>query len=253
MAVLLLFISAACYYFLLPNRDWLGKPYLETAQKDSFAVVELFTSEGCSSCPPADDILAKIQKESVGKNIYLLAYHVDYWDNYGWVDRFSSASFTERQQQYSRWMKHDLIYTPQFVVNGISEFGGDDARALYRLVSKALEKKSVDGLVLAVNVSGDSLQVDYKTDKTSNEKSLLIAVVQKAASTNVERGENSGATLHHVQIVHKAQIVALDKVSGNTVIAKPENFNTKDWQIIGFIQNNVTGEMSAAASADLKN
>lgn len=249
---MLLFISATCYYYAFPNRDWLGKRYLETEQEEGFAVVELFTSEGCSSCPPADDVLAKIQEESDGKNVYLLAYHVDYWNDYGWVDRFSSASFTERQKQYAARMDSDLIYTPQFIVNGISGSAGDDARTLYRLVSMALQTKRPEKVTLAAKVHGASIAVGYQSDKPHQDSGLFIAVVQKAASTKVARGENSGATLDHVQIVHNAQIVSLDQAGGKAILPKPNGFNTTDWQVIGFIQNDKTGQITAAALAEFK-
>jgi hypothetical protein len=252
LVFILLFISATCYYYAFPGRDWLGKRYLETEQNDGFAVVELFTSEGCSSCPPADDVLAKIQEESIGRNVYLLAYHVDYWDNNSWVDRFSSASFTERQKQYALRMKSDLVYTPQFIVNGITESAGDDARAIYRLIVKELQRKPADKLTLAANAQNESIEVSYKSGKTYTDSGLLIALIQNAASTKVARGENSGATLHHVQIVHNAQIVSLENAGGRAIFQKPKDFNTTDWQIIGFIQNDKSGEITAAASAEFK-
>jgi hypothetical protein len=113
MVIVLLFILAIGYYFLFPRYNWLGKSYLDTSEKEGFAVVELFTSEGCSSCPPADALMAEAQKEAGGKKIYFLAYHVDYWDHQGWKDRFSSDKFTKRQEQYAVRMDSRLIYTPQ--------------------------------------------------------------------------------------------------------------------------------------------
>src|ERR1700709_1440967 len=82
-----------------------------------FAVIELFTSEGCSSCPPADALVARVQKESNDKPVYILAFHVDYWNHLGWKDAFSSAEYSERQNQYARWLKLSSVYTPQIVVN----------------------------------------------------------------------------------------------------------------------------------------
>src|ERR1700749_1590133 len=90
----------------------------KTSDTRSFAVVELFTSEGCSSCPPADELVAKIQKEDNGKPVYILAFHVDYWNRLGWKDVFSSADYSARQQQYARWLKSSEGYTPQAIVNG---------------------------------------------------------------------------------------------------------------------------------------
>src|SRR6476619_4430550 len=99
---------------------------LANEKEPGFAVVELFTSEGCSSCPPADNLLARIQKEDMDKQVYLLAYHVDYWDRQGWKDRFSDAAFTQHQQQYAEWLHLNSVYTPQMVVNGKEEFVGSN-------------------------------------------------------------------------------------------------------------------------------
>ena len=252
LVFMLLFISATCYYYAFPNRNWAGKRYLDTEQTEGFAVVELFTSEGCSSCPPADDVLAKLQKESTGKNVFLLAYHVDYWNNYNWVDRFSVPAFTERQKQYAARMQSDLVYTPQFIVNGIAEANGEDPRALYRQVSKALKQKPADELMLTADTQGASIEVAYQARHTYTNSGLFIAVVQKAASTRVKSGENGGRTLEHVQIVHNAQIVSLQQARGKAILPKPTGFNSKDWQIIGFIQNDNTGQITAAALAEFK-
>ena len=103
-------------------------------------LVELFTSEGCSSCPPADTLLTRLAAEKIvgGAQVVALAFHVDYWDRLGWKDRFSSAAFTERQHRYAAAWQTDRIYTPQAVVDGRVEFVGTDAtRALDALTTSA--------------------------------------------------------------------------------------------------------------------
>lgn len=110
--------------FMFPQIKFPDKSNLEN-KGEGFAVVELFTSEGCSSCPPADELLADIQKETKGKNVFLLAFHVDYWDRLGWKDRFSKEQNTDRQRQYKQWLGLNVMYTPQFVINGSSEFAGN--------------------------------------------------------------------------------------------------------------------------------
>src|ERR1700743_3380708 len=100
-----------------------------------FAVVELFTSEGCSSCPPADAVVAKLQKESAGKPIYILAYHVDYWNHLGWKDAFSDAAYSARQKDYAQYLKIEGIYTPQIVVNGKTEFVGSEEGTLHKAIA----------------------------------------------------------------------------------------------------------------------
>ena len=108
------------------------------AEEKGFAVLELFTSEGCSSCPPADELLAKIQMESEGKPIYIVAYHVDYWDRLGWKDMFSNADYSKRQTQYGQWLHTSSIYTPQLIVNGKAEFVGSNELAIRGAIAAQL-------------------------------------------------------------------------------------------------------------------
>src|SRR6478609_5145412 len=95
-------------------------------EHDGFALIELFTSEGCSSCPAAEEVLEEIQKNYSAKNVLVLGYHVDYWNKLGWKDTFSNASFTQRQEYYSNIFRLNNIYTPQAVVNGEKEFLGSN-------------------------------------------------------------------------------------------------------------------------------
>ncbi len=112
------------------NKTVLSQKELSSSIKEipedtkGFALLELFTSEGCSSCPAADALLAKIQQEAQGKPIYVLAYHVDYWDRLGWKDIFSNRDFTRRQNEYGGWMNLNSVYTPQVVINGSNEAVG---------------------------------------------------------------------------------------------------------------------------------
>jgi hypothetical protein len=225
---------------------------IESTENNGFAVVELFTSEGCSSCPPADVLMAKLQNETKGKNIYFLAYHVDYWDRLGWKDQFSSNEFTVRQQQYQKWLNLYVMYTPQFIINGTTEFAGYNELTLSKKISDALEMKQTFSLELSASSNKDSLKINFKTNLLEKNQSLFIATVQKEAVSKVARGENKGNTLHHVQIVRQLKSFPLSEKEGNIVIEKPADFNTKDWELIGFIQNTATGKISTTAKVTLK-
>src|SRR6186997_2744530 len=109
-------------------------------KQDGFVLIELFTSEGCSSCPPADEALEEIQKKYNDKNVLVLGYHVDYWNKLGWKDVFSDASFTQRQEYYSRIFHLNSIYTPQVVVNGKSEFVGSNKEKLISSIEEQLNE-----------------------------------------------------------------------------------------------------------------
>ncbi|UOE51283.1 DUF1223 domain-containing protein [Mucilaginibacter sp. SMC90] len=214
-----------------------------------FALVELFTSEGCSSCPPADDLLAKIQKETQDKPVYILAYHVDYWNNLGWKDVFSNAMFSKRQKEYSSYLNAQ-VYTPQVVVNGKTELVGSDEPVLREAISRALTTAPKAQVSLQAQQNGDKLNVSYELSGNTDNQNLLIAVVQKSAISRVARGENSGRTLSHAQIVRDLKTIPLNQAQkGQTTISLPKEFTAQGWEIVGFIQDKANGEIETAAKA----
>ena len=219
-----------------------------------FAVIELFTSEGCSSCPPADELVAKIEKESKDKPVYILAFHVDYWNRLGWKDQFSSADFSKRQNDYANYLHLQTVYTPQIVVNGKTEFVGSQEGTLRNALHSSLQKAAIAQLELNV-VTADQKQASlkYNTEGADKNTVLQVAVIEKAAQSKVERGENSGRTLSHVQIVRKLQQVPLNGNSGMVNIALPHGFDAKSWEIIGFLQNTTNGSITGASKASFLN
>ncbi len=217
-----------------------------------FAVVELFTSEGCSSCPPADELVAKIQKENKDKPVYILAYHVDYWNRLGWKDVFSSADFSKRQNDYANYLHLQSVYTPQVIVNGKTEFVGSAEGTLRNAIKAGLEKQPAAQLTLTdLKTDQNQASLKYTTEGADKNTILLVAVLEKSAQTKVERGENGGRTLSHVQIVRKLQPVTLKGNSGIANVSLPHGFDTKSWEIIGFLQNKSNGAVIGAARVAL--
>jgi hypothetical protein len=198
---------------------------------NGFAVVELFTSEGCSSCPPADNAVAKLLKEY--NSVYVLGYHVDYWDNLGWKDTFSSADYTRRQKNYARILKSG-IYTPQVIVNGEAQFVGSDENKLHTAINKDLKESPQQDLSITATQNDNTIKVSYQTNSSHN---LNIALVQLNAETKVQRGENHGATLHHVNIVRNFQTIALKNTTGNVSLNLPAGLSAKDCAVIAFTQD----------------
>jgi len=226
----------------IKNKE-VNKP--EVAGK-GFAVVELFTSEGCSSCPPADALVAKLQKESADKPIYILAFHVDYWNRLGWRDVFSSHEYSSRQYQYSKWLKSE-VYTPEVIVNGRTEFVGSDKKSLSNAIKAVLEKAAKTELGLTnIKVEGNKANVQYHATGTANSSNLLFALIEKNATTKVKSGENGGRTLRHVQIVTQLKSIALKTESGNENIALPHGFDPQKFELIGLVQNTSNGEITGA-------
>jgi hypothetical protein len=228
-----------------------GKAPKEDSMNKGFAVIELFTSEGCSSCPPADALVARVQKESNDKPVYILAFHVDYWNRLGWKDVFSNADYSDRQRQYAHWLKLSSVYTPQVIVNGRTELIGSEESKLHDAIKSNLEKPAKSELALSeIKVTGDKASLKYTAEGAANNASVLIALIQKTATTKVQAGENGGRTLSHVQIVNKLQSVSLKNGnSGTENIALPRGFNPQNWELIGFIQNTANGEIEGAAKA----
>lgn len=254
-------ITAAVFFVALAAMASLAFMGNKTADKKvatgigkGFAVVELFTSEGCSSCPAADELVAKIQKEVSDKPVYILAFHVDYWNRLGWRDVFSNADYSRRQNDYANYLKIQSVYTPQIVVNGKTEFVGSQEGTLRNAIRTSLGKAAEDQLTL--NVTGQTAtkaELRYNIAVDNKNTVLLLALVQKTAQTKVRSGENGGRTLSHVQIVRNLQTVKLNGKTGSASIALPHNFDAHGWEVIGFLQNTVRGTITGAAKTDFAN
>lgn len=216
-----------------------------TGDNKGFALVELYTSEGCSSCPPADQLMEKLQQENAGKPVYVVAFHVDYWNQLGWKDKFSAAEFTARQRQYADWLNLETIYTPQVVVNGVSEYVGSNERSIVKAIDASLERGTDNALTLTGKVDSGKLQVAYAVTGSTKNKALYLALMQKKASSHVMAGENEGRQLSHVQIVR--ELIPVDISGKSTTINLPATLQQEGWELIGFVQNKGNGSITAAA------
>ncbi|MEI3801484.1 MULTISPECIES: DUF1223 domain-containing protein [unclassified Chitinophaga] len=215
---------------------------------NGFAVLELFTSEGCSSCPPADALLARIQQEAGNKPIYILAYHVDYWNRLGWKDIFSDLRYSKRQYQYSQQL-NSQVYTPQLVINGTSSCVGSDEAAVTNAMANALASPAEETLNIKAQLQSGKAALTYNVTGDAGNSRLLVAVVQKHAVSKVTRGENEGRMLSHVQIVRDLR--TFDPGAGSAQISLPGDFNTQEWELIGMIQDSGTGVIKAATRVPL--
>jgi hypothetical protein len=169
-------------------------------------VVELFTSEGCSSCPPADDVLRALARQQPvsGVQVIPLGMHVTYWDDQGWKDPASLVLATERQREYSRTFGPDRMYTPQAVIDGREELVGSDEDGLRRAIARAAGQphahlavtSSIDGDALLVNVTVNDVPAEVKEPLEAR-----LVVTEDDLTSVVKRGENSGRTLRHDAVV----------------------------------------------------
>lgn len=231
-----LLIVFVVFFFLNGNSI-----FSQNAKKKIFALLELYTSEGCSSCPPADELLGRIQNEYQDKNVFVLAYHVDYWDKQGWKDVFSNASFTKRQYDYAQFLGKEPIYTPQVIINGKADYIGSQETSLRNGIKSALSRPAVLELALETKQLNDRLTLHYTISGAFKNSRLLVAVVQKSAKSDVKRGENAHRVLSHYQIVHRLQAIDLKAAKGSSTIALPKNYNSQDFEIIGFVQDLKSG------------
>jgi hypothetical protein len=232
-------------------------PATDSARPERAPVlIELFTSEGCSSCPPADALLAKLNELQPvsGVTVIALEEHVDYWDHQGWRDPFSSGEFTARQQRYAQILHIESPYTPEMVIDGRSEFVGNDSqRALHELAGAArspktpvhvvVKEKTGDRFVLAVNVAAGLTG------------EVLLAIAETSLASDVARGENAGRNLKHSAVVRKLSVIGKLK-SGESFSTEPVVTLARQWKpenlrAVVFVQESTSGKVVGAAEVAL--
>jgi hypothetical protein len=181
-----------------------GSAARPTTQPTGVAIVELFTSQGCSSCPPAEQVLADVSRaaERDGRAVYALAFHVDYWNRLGWADPFSDAAYSQRQTQYSKAFQLDEIYTPQMVVNGQKQFVGSERDLADRAIAEALAEPPTAVVKVLVRRNADrGYHVHVMVDGAEANTVVNVAVVEEGLSTEVKAGENGGNYLEQPSVV----------------------------------------------------
>ncbi len=181
------------------------KKPMNTNRKTS-VLVELFTSEGCSSCPPADRVLSQLEKEQTNPDVEVitLALHVDYWNYLGWKDEFSSKSYSERQSGYAERFKLDSIYTPQMVVDGQTQFVGSNLGTAQKAISDLAKNQKA---AIEISNGGDKLKVKIADAPTHDDSYVWLAIAEDDLKTNVRRGENGGKTLDHISVVREMKLL----------------------------------------------
>jgi hypothetical protein len=234
-------------------------------------VVELFTSEGCSSCPPADALLARLDETQPvgGAEVIPLAMHVDYWNDLGWRDPFSSAQFSERQGEYAAGFGRDGVYTPQMIVDGVKEFaGGNERAALEALNDAAREPKAEVKLAREparpgeAAQSGESAHISVEIDRLPKRTEgdavyVLLALTESGLSSDVARGENSGRRLTHAGVVRVLQTLGGPTDAGGgafkteAVVPLDKSWRRENLRAVVFAQERGTRRVLAAGSLKL--
>lgn len=226
-------------------------PVIKTSSK-GFVVLELFTSQGCSSCPPADVILSKYAKQNNANSIPL-AFHVDYWNYIGWRDPFSKAQYTERQKEYAQKFNSNGIYTPQLVINGKYELVGSNEREITDLVNKELSISTNASIkIISSTLLNDQLAIQFSALDNDKNSKVNLALVKKSEFTKIKRGENSGLEQTSYNIVYDFKSVALN--NSNQIETKfnfQKDWKPADFMVVAYIQNKTNGVISAATKSEI--
>jgi hypothetical protein len=228
-------------------------------------VVELFTSEGCSSCPPAETLLARLERSQPvsGARVIALEEHVDYWNQLGWPDPFSSAQFRARQNDYALAFRVESIYTPQMVVNGRAGFVGDDSGAAYQQISEAAQFPLTVLDLKAARNPQDGALLDlavHISDRRSKPRpaNLYLAVTESDLTSNVTRGENAGRLLRHAPVVRSFGVIGKIDPQGTqdgqmlSTLRLPAEWRRENLRAVVFVQEPDTLRITGAATVDLR-
>ncbi len=223
-----LLIAIVLFAFL--NTAWAAEP---------FAIVELFASEGCSSCPPADEVLRTLTQEasSQGKKILTLSFQVDYWNKLGWKDPFSRREFTQRQYQYATVLGTSSVYTPQMIINGQKAFVGSDESKARAYIKEYLKTPGDVTITLKLQKAADeNVFVQYSCDKKPEFSMIHFALVERDVQSHVTAGENEGRILNHDHIVRDFKSINLKDNNGDMRLSLPKGMNLEKSSVIVFVQ-----------------
>jgi hypothetical protein len=243
----------------------LGVPLAIAADRPVPVIVELFTSEGCSSCPAADRLLSRLEQTQPvsGAQVVAIEEHVDYWNQLGWNDPFSSPQFRARQNDYAVAFHANNIYTPQMVVNGQTEFVGSDMTRAYREIGAAAQAATTAVDLRSVPNSTDPDLLDLSVQVTNlktakwRDSNVYLAVTENGLTTLVPRGENSGRTLRHSSVVRSFGVIGRVKPQGAnggqlvSTLRLPPEWKRENLRAVVFVQERDTFRITGASVVDL--
>jgi len=239
-------------FFCGISRIWAQLP--AAPQPKPFVVLELFTSQGCAVCPPAEKLLGKILEDAKKNNkpVYAMEYHVDYWNKYGWKDPYSKFQYTLRQRNYISVLSETQAYTPQLMVNGRQALLGSDEKLVNESVAKELKTPGTVNLEINYQrMASDTMLIGYNASKTDKNYFLKIALVRKTAANAVNVGENAGKTLLHHNVVMLFSSFDLNTKTGTVKVPLNKIIPDKNYMLIAFVQHRQTMKILGACSAEL--
>ena len=224
-------------------------------------LAELFTSEGCSSCPPADDLLRRLLNDQPvdGVEVVPISEHVDYWDRLGWRDPFSSAHYSERQSAYAHALGGGQIYTPQLVVDGALEAVGNDFSAVRKALTRAAQSPHANVTISATRVdTGSKVTVrvavsDLPAPFAASKTEVMVAVVEDGLATDVPRGENARRRLRHDAVARGLTSIGTLASAGElTGVVDVGGDMSSRRRIVVFLQDRTTRRIAGVATTDVQ-
>lgn len=222
------------------------------AQAETPVIVELFTSEGCSDCPPADVLLARLQSTQpvAGAHIIALGEHVDYWNRLGWRDPFSSAQFSQRQQEYAQMFHDDGPYTPEMVVDGSTGFVGNQSNQALQTIAQAAHAPKA-----AVRIAAAGGKVSIQADGADHAADVMLAITENNLFSNVASGENKGRKLTHTAVVRSLRVVGKTRkgepFTTEIPLAPASSWKAENLHAVVFLQDHATHRVLGAAETAL--
>ncbi len=211
-------------------------------------VLELFTSQGCSSCPPADKALQDITRQATrsGQMVYSLSFHVDYWNRLGWQDPFSSKLFTDRQRQYDRAL-NSQTYTPQLVINGRQDVVGGQRTKIEQAIQTIQRQPASTFVGVEGSVARDMNQVTVKYAlSAAGPYRINVALIQKEVRTDVKNGENGGRTLINTNVVRQFKTIDKAEKSGSVSLPLPIGLSNDQTAVLVYVQRVDNGQIVGA-------
>lgn len=224
------------------------------ARAAPFALLELFTSEGCSSCPPADALLVDLAREAAqgGRRIIPLSFHVDYWDRLGWADPFGSPAHTARQRAWAA--RHGGgVYTPQLVVGGREGFVGSDRSRVHRAVGASLDEPPVASVTLTADwdPASTAVQLSWAASGARPRDTVNLALTELERTSNVRRGENRGRQLTHAQVVRSLVAAPVGEGRGSARLTLPGDLGGAPVFAVAWVEDASTSAALGAATVNL--
>ncbi|MBA3766978.1 MAG: DUF1223 domain-containing protein [Acidobacteria bacterium] len=265
-------LSSARSSVSLPTAEGIGEATEITANptaEPAPVLVELFTSEGCSSCPPADQVLSRLDGERSipGANVIVLSQHVDYWNRLGWRDPYSAAEFSERQGSYAAAFGRDGVYTPQMVIDGRLEFVGSNITKAREAIAQAARlpkaKVQIELAPKAEASQSGAIQLmvrveDIQTISAGDTAEVWLAITENDLNSSVASGENAGRNLRHTAVVRQLKNIGSTSVTkgaasftATPVINIPDDWRRDKLRAVVFVQERVSRHVLGAAMVGL--